>query len=126
MSQTFDPVPNAIPEKITCCYVNASSKIQIVRITNIPHWYFERVVFPGQHLLFESVPQASLEVHTGTVMSSILSDTICCSQLQVQENPGGTANHEHKTERIRSSQHHGLAVTLQNSPLIGPAAAVIL
>ncbi len=82
---TFDPLPDSCSEKIVCCYVNATSKIQVARITNVPNWYFERVVFPGQRLLFEAVPSALLEIHTGMMASSILSDTIPCQQLQVSE-----------------------------------------
>jgi Domain of unknown function (DUF1830) len=84
MSQILDSVPSN-NRKIVCCYVNATSKIQIARISNISNWYFERVVFPGQHLIFEAVPTAQLEIHTGMMASSILSDMIPCVQLQVQE-----------------------------------------
>jgi hypothetical protein len=66
--------------------VNATSHIQIARITNIPNWYFERVVFPGQRLVFEAMPEALLEIHTGMMASAILSDTIPCDRLQVDEN----------------------------------------
>ncbi len=85
MAQVFDPVPSNGEAKITCCYVNATSKIQVARITNIANWYFERVVFPGQHLVFEAMTEAHLEIHTGMMASSILSDTISCSRLQLQE-----------------------------------------
>ena len=65
--------------------VNATSKIQIARITDVPQWYFERVVFPGQNLIFEAIASAHVEIHTGMMASSILSDTIPCVQLQVEE-----------------------------------------
>ncbi len=84
MTQIFDPLPpNTDP--ITCLYVNATSKVQIVRITNIPNWYFERVVFPGQRLIFTAVPASLLEIHTGAMASSILSDTIPCQELAIPE-----------------------------------------
>ena len=70
-------------EPVLCCYVNKTSHIEIVRITNISHWYFERVVFPGQRLIFEAPVTAKLEIHTGTAISSILSETIDCSKLQL-------------------------------------------
>ncbi len=82
MTQIFDAVPNHEAE-ITCLYVNATSKVQVVRITNVPNWYFERVVFPGQRLIFTAVATSLLEVHTGMMASSILSDTIPCSELQI-------------------------------------------
>ncbi len=83
MAQLLDPVPNDQKRILLCCYVNATSHIQIARITNIPNWYFERVVFPGQRLVFEALPHAQLEIHTGMMASSILSDTILCECLAV-------------------------------------------
>lgn len=84
--QTLDAIPNGqLSEQITCCYVNATNSIQVARITNIENWYFERVVFPGQRLLFESLPEAKLEIHTGLMASSILADTLDCEDLMVQE-----------------------------------------
>ncbi len=71
---------------ICCCYVNSTSQIQIARITNIHKWYFERVVFPGQKLLFETLDYGHLEIHTGMMASSILSDKIPCQQLIVTAN----------------------------------------
>lgn len=84
MSQLLDPLPTDNPNPILCCYINATSKIQVARISNVPNWYFERVVFAGQRLVFEAVPEALLEIHTGMMASSILSDTIPCSQLCLQ------------------------------------------
>jgi hypothetical protein len=85
MAQIFDPLPLDESVHIVCCYVNVTSRIQVVRITNIPNWYFERVVFPGQRLVFEALPEATLEVHCGMMASAILSDTILCENLRVVE-----------------------------------------
>lgn len=85
MAQILDPIPSDHTGTIVCCYVNATSQIQIARITNIPTWYFERVVFPGQRLVFEALPMAHLEIHTGMMASAILSDTIPCDRLYVEE-----------------------------------------
>ena len=80
MAQIIDSLPSDDADDasgtLLCCYVNATSKIQIARVSNVPNWYFERVVFPGQRLLFEAVPTALLEIHTGMMASAILSDTI--------------------------------------------------
>lgn len=81
MTQTLDPIPFDSTETALCCYVNSASKIQVVRITNIQNWYFERVVFPGQRLMFESSVRGQLEVHSGAMASSILEDTIPCNRL---------------------------------------------
>jgi hypothetical protein len=85
MSQIFDPVPATRTDCLLCCYVNVTDKIQVARITNVPNWYFERVVFPGQRLVFEAVREAQLEIHTGMMASAILSDTIACERLILQE-----------------------------------------
>ena len=94
MAQILDPIPSNFSAKpILCCYVNATSKIQVARITNVPNWYFERVVFPGQRLLFEAVPEAQLEIHTGMMASAILSDRISCEELQICEIDTPTVTH---------------------------------
>ncbi|MGA7932523.1 MAG: DUF1830 domain-containing protein [Kovacikia sp.] len=85
MPQVFDPLPAESTNQIICCYVNATSRIQVVRVTNITSWYFERVVFPGQRLVFEALPEALLEIHTGMMASSILSDTIPCNRLRIHD-----------------------------------------
>lgn len=85
MAQILDPLPTDNNRPVLCCYVNATSKIQIARITNVPDWYFERVVFPGQRLMFETVPRALLEIHTGMMASAILSDTIPCERLAIEQ-----------------------------------------
>ena len=85
MAQILDPIPQDKENTILCCYVNATSHIQIARITNIDKWYFERVVFPGQRLVFEAMTEALLEIHTGKMASSILSDKIPCDRLCVDE-----------------------------------------
>ena len=85
MSQILDPLPNERDDSILCCYVNATSQIQIGRITNVANWYFERVVFPGQRLVFEALPSAILEIHCGMMASAILSDTIPCKKLSLQK-----------------------------------------
>ena len=71
--------------QILCYYPNVTNQIQVVRIGNIPNWYFEKVLFPGQRLMFEAAAEAVLEIHTGAVASAILSDKIPCYVLRVIE-----------------------------------------
>jgi hypothetical protein len=98
MAQLLDPLPSDSSARILCCYVNATSQIQVARITDVPNWYFERVVFPGQRLMFEAIPEAHLEIHTGMMASAILSDTIPCSSLSVQEAMDSEFFHEEVRE----------------------------
>jgi Domain of unknown function (DUF1830) len=84
MPHILDPLPpDSNDREICCCYVNSTSQIQVARITNVHNWYFERVVFPGQRLIFEAPSYGYLEIHTGMMASSILSDKIPCQQLIV-------------------------------------------
>jgi hypothetical protein len=85
MSQILDPEPQDRPDRLTCTYLNYTSQIQVVRITNITNWYFERVVFPGQRLLFAAPGDAHLEIHTGMMASAILSDTLTCADLAIPD-----------------------------------------
>ena len=64
MTQILDAIPSNENGSILCCYVNTTTQVQIARITNIDHWYFERVVFPGQRLIFETLPEALLEINS--------------------------------------------------------------
>jgi hypothetical protein len=66
-----------------------------VRITNVVNWYFERVVFPGQRLVFEAIKDALLEIHTGMMASAILSDTIPCERLSL-----GDSEEEEELEEL--------------------------
>ncbi len=70
---------------ILCYYTNVTNQVQVLRIGNIPNWYFERVMFPGQRLMFEAAAEAVLEIHSGAVASAILSDKIPCYVLRVIE-----------------------------------------
>lgn len=79
------------PTLSLCCYVNATAHVEVVRITNVSHWYFERVVFPGQRLLFKAPAMARLEIHTGMSISSIVSETIDCQRLQLKNQPDAYA-----------------------------------
>ncbi|WP_339376693.1 DUF1830 domain-containing protein [Chlorogloea sp. CCALA 695] len=85
MTQTFDLLPSQYNHRIICDYINATNFIQIVRITNITNWYFERVVFPQQHLLFKALPDAQLEIHTSEIATAMKTDKIKCESLQIHE-----------------------------------------
>lgn len=98
MAQILDPIPTGQRNVLLCCYVNATNQIQVVRITNVANWYFERVVFPGQRLVFEALSKAQLEIHTGMMASAILSDTIPCERLCI--NDGGSEELEEGTMTV--------------------------
>jgi hypothetical protein len=92
MSQIIDPIPQGENDSLLCSYVNATNQIQVARITNVPNWYFERVVFPGQRLVFEAISYGILEIHSGMMASAILSDRIPCKRLVIQEESKSNQN----------------------------------
>lgn len=109
MAQILDSLPNSENDSILCCYVNSTSQIQVARITNVPNWYFERVVFPGQRLVFEAISDGMLEIHSGMMASAIISDTIPCERLCLQEQAKKQSiNQEQKQQNVRK--------TLNSSP----------
>ena len=68
--------------QIFCQYYNNTQDVQVVWISNIDGFHFERTVFPGQRVIFETVPEAVLEVRTGSTPSAITSDRIPCLRLR--------------------------------------------
>ena len=70
---------------ILCYYVNQTHQIQITRITNLSNHTFEKIVFPQQRLLFQTLPDAILEIHTLRGNQLILLNLIECHLLSVQE-----------------------------------------
>ncbi len=103
MAQLLDCIPESEKSKLICCYFNGTSSIQVARITNIPNWYFERVVFPGQRLLFEATRGALLEVHTGMMATSILSDSILCESLSVNDTSNEEVNSTESTASYKTT-----------------------
>jgi hypothetical protein len=68
---------------ISCCYINATSRSKIIRISNLSELYLEKVVLPGSKLYFQSIPEAFLEVNSNDIISSVLEDRIPCSYLKI-------------------------------------------
>lgn len=64
-------------------YINDTSVLQIIRVVNHANWYYERIVFPGQRLLFEAPPGVELEVHTSDMGRGVLVKTIPGFHLEV-------------------------------------------
>lgn len=120
MAQILDPLPPDSTDPMLCCYVNATSKVQVARIANIPNWYFERVVFPGQRLMFETLPGALLEIHTGMMASAILSDTIPCDRLRMEQEPDVSVEAHQDPERHPVKHKHKQEVVHNNREITEP------
>jgi hypothetical protein len=62
----------------------AFSEIRFSSLLRIPDRYFERMVFPGQRLLFAAPSAAQLGVCTGILATVILTDRVSCQALSVR------------------------------------------
>ena len=71
------------PKIILCVYKNKSNYLQIIKIENITNFYWEKVVFPGQSILFNTVEQAKLTIYSSSNATTISTDTIACGKLRV-------------------------------------------
>lgn len=83
MTQKLEALATEEIERILCCYINATDRIQVARLASEQDDWFERVVFPGQRLLFEAQPEEQLEIHTSQMADDILTDRIRCDRLRV-------------------------------------------
>ncbi|MDJ0661217.1 MAG: DUF1830 domain-containing protein [Crocosphaera sp.] len=126
MAQILDPIPTGQRNALLCCYVNATNHIQVARITNIENWYFERVVFPGQRLVFEALPKAQLEIHTGMMASAILSDTIPCERLCISDGSDDEIEEEFVSVTASTDKKQTIQVSdKHNYPLSNLKAALV-
>ena len=112
MTQILNRLPDKHGLNILCSYKNKTPTVQIIRITNIPNWHFERVVFPGEMLLFEALPEAVLEIYISEKARPILEDRFLCDWLKVK----GTAyvNTERLHFYVRTNHDR------TNSPRLSP------
>ena len=83
MTHLLNGLPSMCGLPIHCGYRNQTPSLQIIRITNIPNWYFERVVFPGERLVFKALPEAVLEIYSSDEMGAVLDKAILGDWLRV-------------------------------------------
>ena len=89
MLKTKDIVYNSNKHiKSICAYQNRTRSLQIIKIENVANFYWEKVVFPCQTILFNTVKQAELTIYSNDNATAILTDTIPCVKLQVSHRLG--------------------------------------
>lgn len=80
MTQIFFP-PTDTDSQELYCYTNRTNKVAIARIRNLANRHCERVVFPGEHFLFEAEDSCKLEISQQT-NTGIIEDTIPCCEIK--------------------------------------------
>jgi hypothetical protein len=68
-------------EPMLCFYINRTPQTQLARFVKASQ--DDRVVRPNEHLLFEAVPGAILEIHVLTAESTTLVNSFSCRDLKV-------------------------------------------
>jgi hypothetical protein len=67
--------------QILCFYKNTTNQIQIASLPQ----QFEQVVFPGEQLLFEAIPDAELKIESEVITGEVATNKVPCLNLQVLE-----------------------------------------
>lgn len=83
LSQATSGLTQDIEEKILCAYQNSSMNWHIIKITNIPRYYYEKVILPGQRVIFQASVRAKLKVFSTENTTLMLMDTIACPKIRV-------------------------------------------
>ena len=68
-------------KQLTCVYLNESTMIQIVRISQPNSDFLERSVLPNQYIHFSTSVNALLQVYESVISGLVHADTIPCYQL---------------------------------------------
>lgn len=84
-SSFFDSILDTSPDCRPCFYINPTSRTQTVLIRNIDNSSRQRVVFPGQHLVFEAATSALLVILTTEDNKAVVTDVIPCRQLRATD-----------------------------------------
>ena len=69
---------------VLCCYVNATKRIQVVRLSHLSEGDWEHILFPAQNFMFEAPPEAMLEIYKSPTLSVTPPEYVLCRTLQVR------------------------------------------
>jgi len=70
---------------ILCYYTNVGNKLQILRLENISEDLNEKIIFPGQRILFQALPGSILKIYAGAAEGEKFIDQIQCQHLRVYQ-----------------------------------------
>jgi len=70
-------------ECLLCYYANQTQHLQVIKITDRSDLNFERVIFPGQRLMFQAPPASQLQIYSRTEMATLIQESIPCQNLRV-------------------------------------------
>lgn len=78
------PLSVTLSAPVLCCYINATKRIQVARLSHLPEGDWEHILFPSQRFLFEAPPEAILEIYKSPALSVTSPEYTPCHTLQVK------------------------------------------
>lgn len=87
MPPTYPTYPTTAPvtSKILCCYTNSTPKVQLVRLLDNNGCTYEKVVFPQQRILLETIPEGRLEVYLEREGRQVVGKILSCQDLPASQ-----------------------------------------
>ncbi|MGF1604300.1 MAG: DUF1830 domain-containing protein [Thermosynechococcaceae cyanobacterium] len=82
MIQLIDRPTCSTKKTILCRHINTTGSVQIARLANLSCNDLEKVLFPGDRLVFKATSDAYLEIYTPEICSALLAERIWCPQLR--------------------------------------------
>lgn len=74
--------PNSASNRVRYRYKNRSSRIQLIRIANIKHFFLERTILPKIMVVFDAPDRAQIEIiQPGESVTLARTDTVQCCEL---------------------------------------------
>ncbi len=67
-----------------CYYKNQTQTPQVLQISNIENWYFEKLVLPQEGVVFEAPEMAQLQIHYQSPLDRIEPEVIPCAHIRVK------------------------------------------
>lgn len=75
-----EDLQNSLDDSLSlCCYRNITDQIQILRLKHLEASPWEKIIFPGERIMFTAQPQVKLEIQTSEEGKILIS----CQQLLV-------------------------------------------
>ena len=69
-------------QDLLCCYGNTTGQIQSLRLLDNTIYHLEKIVFPGQNILFEASSHSELEI-TAFSEGALHIERVPCQNLRV-------------------------------------------
>ena len=66
-------------------YRNSTNQLQIIRVGQTNQQTLEKIIFPGELLMFHASPNSQLEIQSRTTNGLTVVECFPCAQLQVFE-----------------------------------------